>query len=136
MSQLEDLITPRTRKQIEAAIYASAEAQGVPTTHWKPGSVARTFIAGFAVVCAAFSAMIAVIVRAGWRKLSKGKWLDLVAYYVYAQSRRGATFATGVVTITNNSGGVYSYAPGEAVFVNGRSKKRYVNLAAFEVDSN
>lgn len=133
MATLAELTTPLTVDEAKAAIYAAIEAKGTSTTGWKPGAVARTIIAGLAIILAAFSQLQALIAKSGFLELSEGAWLTLVALYVYAVTRDEGSFATGNLTLTNNGGGIYAGAAGGLLFLNPTTKKQYRNTAAFNI---
>jgi phage-related baseplate assembly protein len=129
---LEQLTTPATKAEIEAAIYASLEARGVPTTSWKAGAVVRTLIVGVSIVLGAFSTMQAIIAKSGFLELSSGDWLSAVAKYVYGVERDGGAFAAGNVELDNAGGGVYAGAAGDLVVATAGGKT-YRNTAAFAI---
>lgn len=130
---LEELTTPMTRAEVEAAIYAALAGRGARTTGWKPGSVVRTIIVGVAIVLSALSTLISLLARMGFLELAEGDWLTLVAFYVYGVTRDEGSFATGVVTLNNGAGGVYSGGAGELTFVNSTSGKTYRNTEAYSI---
>lgn len=132
---LDDLITPLTRAEIEAAIYAALEASGASTTSWKSGAVVRTLITGTAIVLAASSQLQAAIAKSGFLALATGDWLTLVAFYVYGVTRDIGSFASGYITLDNTGGGVYSGAIGDLVVTNTTTGKSYRNTAAFSIGS-
>jgi len=141
MATLEELTTPITTDEAQASIYAAIEARGVSTTSWKPGAIARTIIAGVAIVLNAFSELQAYIVKSGFLGLSSGSWLTAVARYVYNVTRNEGTFAAGDVTLDNTGGGVYAPAIGDFIVSNSATGKTYRNteaftLAAFETGKN
>jgi hypothetical protein len=124
---VDDLTTPLTRVQVQASIYQALAALGVRTTNWKPGAVVRTMIVGVSIVLASLSKLQADIARSGFLETSAGKWLTLVARYVYGIERGAATFATGPITLTNTAGGVYSYDADDLTFRNPDTGKTYTN---------
>lgn len=130
---LDELTTPMTRAEVEAAIYAAIAARGARTTGWKPGSVVRTIIVGASIVIAGLSQLQSQIARMGFLELAEGDWLTLVAHYVYGVDRDEGTFATGEVTLNNGAGGVYSGGAGDLLFVNSTSGKTYRNTAAYSI---
>lgn len=131
MATLEELTTPLTKDEIEDAIYAAIEARGVATTSWKPGAIARTIIAGLAIVLAAFSTLQARIAASGFLEKAEGDWLTLVAEFVYGVPRNEGTFASGNVEFNNGAGGVFSPGAGDVIVSNSSTGKTYRNTAAF-----
>jgi len=130
---LDELITPLTRAEIEAAIYAALETKGASTTAWKTGAVVRTLITGFAIVLAASSSLQVAVAKSGFLALATGDWLTLVAQYVYGVARDGGSFASGDVILDNAGGGVYSLGVGDLVVINTATSKTYRNTAAFAI---
>lgn len=133
MATLDELTTPLTKDEIEAAIYAAIEARGVATTSWKPGAIARTIIAGTALVLSAFSILQASIAESGFLEKSTEDWLTLVAYFVYGVERDTGSFASGNCTFDNAGAGVYAPAIGDVIVSNSATGKTYTNTAAFSI---
>ena len=132
---IDDVTTPVTREQVESTIYDVLARVGVSTTSWKSGSPTRTMIAACAAVLAAFSQLMANVARSGFLELSSGEWLTLVAWYVYGVERRAADFASGVLTVTNTGGGIYTVDVGDLIARNGTSGATYRNTAAFTLSA-
>lgn len=128
--ELEDLITPVTRAEVQQSIYEVLGIVGVNTTSWKPGAVVRTLIVAVSAVLASLSDLQAKLARASFLDFSEGQWLTLVARYVYGVERITATFATGEITLTNGGGGVYAFDPDDLIFSNSSTGKTYRNTAA------
>lgn len=131
MATLQELTTPLTKDEIEAAIFAAIEARGVATTSWKPGAVARTIIAGTALVLSAFSILQQRIAESGFLELAVDDWLTLVARFVYGVDRDLGSFASGNCTFDNSGAGVYALTVGGVIVSNSATGKTYTNTAAF-----
>jgi uncharacterized phage protein gp47/JayE len=127
---IDDLTTPLTTDEVKASIYSVLAQVGTATTNWKPGAVVRTLITACAILIAALSRLMASIARSGFIEYASGRWLTLVALYVYGVTRIEATFASGVVTLTNTGGGSFNLDPGDLVVYNPTSGATYVNTAA------
>lgn len=127
---LDDLTTPLTRTEVQAKIYEILGVVGTDTTAWKPGGVVRTVIAAASVVLAAFSALTAQLARMGFLELANGKWLELVAWYVYRVEKEQATHASGEVTLTNAGGGLYELDAGDLILRNPTTNRTYRNAAS------
>src|SRR5690349_21273415 len=97
---LDELVKPMTATEVRESIYRGMGLVGVNTTTWKPGAVVRTMVVVTSIVMSAFSNLIASIARSGFLELAEGRWIDLVAWYVYRVKRPEATFATGNYTLT------------------------------------
>jgi hypothetical protein len=133
MVSLEALITPLTREQAKASIYAVLAAVGVNTTTWKSGAVVRTIIAALAIIVAAFSALVANLARSGFLDYSTGDWLTLLARYVYGVERLTSTQGTGTITLINTGGGVFTLDPGDLVVKHATTNKTYTNTATISL---
>lgn len=133
MATLEELTTPLTKDEIEAAIFAAIEARGVATSSWKPGAIARTIIAAVALILSAFSSLQATIANSGFLELSSGSWLEIVARQVYGVEKIVGTFASGNVTLDNAGAGVFSIAIGDLTVANSTSGKTYKNTATIDI---
>jgi hypothetical protein len=131
MATVDELTTPLTKDEVQAAIYAAIEARGTSTTSWKPGAIARTIIAGVAIVGSAFSRLQADIAKSGFLDLASGPWLTIVAKYIYGVDRDVGSFATGEVVLDNDSGGVHVVGVGDLVVLNSATGKNYRNTEAF-----
>ncbi len=131
MATLDELTTPLTVAEIQQAIFDAIEARGVKTTSWKPGAIARTIIAGVAIILAAFSTLQAAIAKGGFLELSSGDWLTVVARRVFGVERVVGTFAAGNCTLDNAGAGVFVVAVGDSIALNTTSGKTYRNTAAF-----
>jgi phage-related baseplate assembly protein len=102
--QLEELTKDLTAEECKETIYKLLERVGIATSSWLPGSPTRTIIAVFAVLYAWCSYMLAGIASMGFLATARGPWLTLLCRHQYNVERRGATAASGTVTITNTSG--------------------------------
>jgi hypothetical protein len=130
---LEELTRPATRAEVEASIYAAVAGRGASTTTWKPGAVVRAIVTGASIVLAGFSQLQALIASGGFLELATGDWLTLVARYVFGVERLTATFATSVVTVDNEGGGVYAGDADDLVFRNSDTGKTYRNTSSFSI---
>ncbi len=135
MSAVDELTTPLTREEIEAAIYAAIEAYGVSTSGWKPGAVTRTVIAAVSIALASLSTLQAQLARLGFLRLSHGTWLEAVARNVYGVEKIHGTFATGPVTLSNAGGGVFTVDVGDLVVIDSGTGKAYRNIEAFSLNA-
>jgi hypothetical protein len=126
---LDELTKPLSREEVQASIYAVLAKLGVNTTSWKPGAVVRTMIVGASSVFAAYTELMALIARSGFLELSSGEWLTLVAWYVYGVERRGASYASGQLIVSNSGGGLYILEPGDLIALNSKTGATYRNTA-------
>lgn len=130
---IDDVTTPVSRDQVQSSIYAVLARIGVSTTAWKPGSVVRTMIVATSAILAAFSQSMAQIARSGFLELASDDWLSIVAWYVYGIERREAQFATGLLTVTNTGGGLYTFDIGDLIVRNSTTGATYRNTEAFSL---
>lgn len=132
---VDELITPITREEFTASIYDGLAVVGVTTTTWKPGAVTRTLIAILAIILSALSTLIASIARSGYLQLATGLWLRAKAYYDYNEEQQLATFASGVVLVSNSTGGVYELDPYELEVQCTLTGKSFKNTAAIIINA-
>jgi len=133
MATLSELTTPLTTAEVQQAIYDAIEARGVATTSWKPGAIARTIIAGVAIVLSSFSILQARIAESGFLDKAEDDWLTLVARFVYNVERSTGSFASGIVTLDNTGAGVFVVAVGDLTVSNSTTGKAYRNTAGFSL---
>lgn len=126
---IDELITPITADEFKASHYAALASVGVTTTTWKSGAVTRTIIAIVSVCFGAFSTLISNIARSGFLALASGLWARLHARYTYNVEALDADFAAGPVLVSNSSGGIYIYDPGELELAHSVTNARYTNTA-------
>jgi len=131
---LKDLTKPATSAEVQKIIYELLARVGISTTSWFAGSVVRTLVTVVSIVFAACSSLIASIATGGFLELASGRWLDLVAYYVFGVTRNPSTKATGFVTLTNTGGGQFlNVAPGDLVVTSPTTGKSYRNTVMFSL---
>ena len=128
-----DLLEPMSGAQVRATMVTTLKILGVPADQWRPGGTYSTILTVLAYTIAAFLGLMAQGLGAGFLETSSGGWLTLLAYYVYGVTRPGATAATGLYTLVNSGGGVYSYAAHQAVFSNSTTGAQYTNSSSFTV---
>lgn len=130
---ITDLLTSMTSDQVFDQFVANCEALGVPASKWRKGGVARTILRVCAIAFSMFTVLVVAATGSAWLETSSGAWLRLLARSVYGVIAREATFASGVLTLTNAGGGVYTYGAREATFLDTKTKKTYVNSAPFSL---
>lgn len=132
---IDDLTTPMSVDDVRQSIYSIIALTGVDVTNWKPGAIVRTIISAVAIVIAAMSNISALSTKSGFLALSSGDWLTLVAHYVYGVDRILASTASGTLTLTNTSGGVYVVAAGDLIVSSSSTGKLYHNTAGFTLNA-
>lgn len=127
MIPIDQLIKKLSPDEVKASIYNLLKAQKLPVDSWQAGSVVRTIIAVVAQIFSGYTEVAAVVHKSGFLDLAEGVWLTLLARYVYGVQRIEATFANGKVTINNNGGGLYEWAPGDLIVRNPTTNALYAN---------
>lgn len=134
MITIEELLAPVTTEAQLEKFLATLETLGVPARSWREGGSLRTMLWGVAATYAGFSESVLGFVRAGFLETATGGWLTLLAFNVYGVARIEATFATGIVTLTNAGGGVYAILPGELRLISAVTAKAFTNTAAIALN--
>lgn len=129
MITLSDLITPVTEDQFVERFLSTLETIGLRARSWRPGGTYRTILRVVAGTCASFTDEQSKFIRSGFLEFAETSWLTWVAFYVFGVERPEATFATGVVTLTNVGGGDYDFAAGTLRVYNSTTEKAYTNAA-------
>jgi Baseplate J-like protein len=130
MIAISTLLSTVTADQFRSRMVTSLQTLGIPAQSWRKGGVASSILTVVSMVLASLSAGLASILSGFFLPTATGDGLTLLAYYVYGVTRPAATAATGLLTFTNNGGGVFngsSYAPG-LVFFLGENGQTYTNL--------
>jgi hypothetical protein len=125
---IQDLLVPVTAPQARANAVTALVAMGIRADLWRVGGSLSTMLTVVTAAYAQFTILFAQAIASGFLTTATGGWLTLLAFYVYGVTRPVATFATGLLTLTNTLGGVYNYAAGAATFLDSTSKQTYTNL--------
>lgn len=128
MPSLQQLLQPRTRDQVMAALISFLQAKGYPPSDWIEGSVQRTLVELQAAGLADLEALRLEIARGGFLDTATGDYLDLLGQSAYALARKQATFARQTFRLTAQAGfGPYSIQPGQ-LWVGNAAGLRFNNL--------
>lgn len=130
---ISSLLAPITRDQSFANMVSMLVTIGVPADKWIPGGVASSILRVVANTFADASVVVSDAIGAGFIETSAGGWLTVLAKQVYGVDRIPATFADGQLKLVNGGGGTFSFAAGEASFLNPSTKTTYVNVAPFSL---
>jgi len=114
---LSQLVAPLTRDQVLAAMLEVAADLSLPIEAYESGSVGRELLTIIAQAIADSTVTGAAAIGGGLLDYAVGAWLTLLCNQVYGIDRIPATFASGQITLTNNSGTTYNPAAGDLRFV-------------------
>lgn len=124
MADLEDLVVPQTKEEIEQRMLDLAEEQDLPTSNWTLLAWIRTILLIFAEVFADVWYSIAQISNGAVLELATGRWLDRIAGSQYDDARKDPVFNVGTLLLAD--GGVGHSIPVGSVVVESGGLK-YVN---------
>lgn len=138
---LAELLVPRTRDELYAALLASLRAADFPVSDWSTGGVERTELAALATALAdAVSSTIPGIAGGGLVDYAGGlvaggfpSWMPLLGAQLYNLLQLGATKTLGSILLTCAAGaGPYALADRELI-IEFPSGNRYRNVGAATV---
>lgn len=136
MPTVADLVTAKSRDTLFEEGLAVAQAEGLPTTAWQPGSVPRTLLKADATALADLHATQAAIAKGAFLDDATGAWLTLLAASRYLVTRVAAVFNRGYVRVTVASGaGPYTIPAAGLLVSDGARRWRSVNATAITVTS-
>jgi hypothetical protein len=124
---IDQLLTPVTATTVQTRIISMLVDMGIRGDLWPVRDVAFSIVATLSLIVEGFFANFLTAVEAGWLPTAAAGWLRWLALYMYGVTATPATFATGQVTLTNNGGGSFTFAPFEATFQNSTTKATYSN---------
>lgn len=132
---ITDLLNPITADQVNDTFLTTLEVLGIPARSWKQGGTARTILRVVARTYAGFSTLMVFALSGAFLEKAEGGWLVLLAYYVYGVTAIPATFASGSLTLVNTGGGIYTYGPREARFLDPITKVTFTNVDGFTLNA-
>lgn len=133
-----NLFTAETADKILAKGLQIATSIGLPVTSWRTGDPTRSLYKYLAVKLAqtditvanlARSAILSVLVEYAKTDDAARAWLKVVAIEQWGVTVQEATFAAGVLTVTNTGGGYYPVEPNDVTFKNTLTGKTYHNTS-------
>ena len=133
MIPIDQLLTPVTEDQQIADITSTCVSLGVPADQWRKAGAMSVFRRAVSRTYAALTSLLVQAIGGAWLDTAMAGWLKRLALYVYGIVVPQATFATGKLTLTNSLGGIFSYDPGQATFLNPTTKKTFVNVLHFDL---
>ena len=134
MIPITALLVSLTQDQIRAVFVRNLVQLGIRADLWKTGGSLSNMLTVIAATFAGFTQTMVAALSAGFLPTATGAWLVILAYYVYGVVAVPATFATGVVTLTNTGGGIYTFAAGQLILGNANaSGVQYTNSATVTI---
>jgi hypothetical protein len=130
---IQTLLNPVTGPQIRTSWVQTLVTLGIPANQWVPGGVASTMLTIVSNQFASFQNLMVQAIGSGFLTTASGAWLQLLAFYVYGVTVPPATFASGALTLTNSGGGIYSFVPFTASFLNPTTGQVYQNVTAISL---
>ncbi len=133
---ISDLFTPLTAAQFRAKMVAELIVLGIPADKWIAGGVASSLLTVASIMLALTSTLVSTTIKGFFLPTATGDGLKALAFYVYGVDVPDASFATGVVTLTNSGGGIYPYVAGAYFAKNPTTGQTYTNSANFSLGAN
>lgn len=135
---IQQIVTPLTPDQARAAVQNIIIALGIPANQWAAGGRASSLLTGAGNILSMLSGQLANGVAALFLPtavLQSNGVIQLLAQYFYGVIVPQATFASGLVTLTNTSGAIYNVAAGQFTVTNIRTGASYTNPNAFTLNA-
>lgn len=134
---LPELITPVTADTVMSQELAYAQVIGLPATAWQPISIGREILYINASVVASFSeVMQSGVVAGGFIGYANGGWLTFLCHEFQETDRISASFAAGLIRLTNSTGIPVPLNAGDARILNETTEKTYTSTADTTVPAN
>jgi hypothetical protein len=105
------LLTPLTAAQFRSTAVTILQNLGLQPQNWAQGGIASSILTAGCNILASLSSQLANAIAQQWNPTATGGGLQLLAQYFYGVTPPQPTFAIGELTLSNEGGGVYSYAP-------------------------
>lgn len=137
MLTLATLVFQETKATILAKGLSIASSLGLDVDSWGTGDPTRSYYHYLAEILANLEGVVSNYIAAGFLDWAQEKaeetgsteWLVVLAKQVYNVDAVEATFAEGVVTLTNGGGGLYVIEPGDITFKSATNGKTYHNTS-------
>jgi len=124
---LAQLVVAETRTAIYERALSIAQSLGLPVSTWAPGDPTRSLYHLLAATLSNSESVVSDYIAAGFLDYSTGEWLVLLAKQVYGVDAIAATRAVCTATLTNTSGAIYAFDPGDITAKNSTSGATYKN---------
>lgn len=138
MLTLATLVFQESKAAILAKGLSIASSLGLDVDAWGPGDPTRSYYHYFAEILSNLEGVVSNYIAAGFLDWAQEKaeetgstdWLVVLAKQVYNVDAVEATFAEGVVTLTNNAGGFFpDIEAGDLTFKSSITGKTYHNTS-------
>lgn len=134
---IANLLTAPTGASVRASFVSGLTTLGIPAAQWPKGGIASGILTVTSNLFAAVVAgLVTSVLTAPFLPLAVPPWNAILALYVYGVSINPATYASGLVNLTNTSGSIYSRAAGSVIFGNSNTGQQYTNAAPFTLAAN
>lgn len=124
---IDQLFRSLTDEEVLEQFLSILEAAGMPARSWRKAGVARTILRIVAIVYSRVTGLLVGFIRGGFLDTAEGRWLTLLAYFVYGVTRRPASFANGKLKIVNAGSNFFDEPPGTVRVRSPVTKKVYTN---------
>lgn len=119
MISIQDLLSTETAEEIFDYALSVAESAGLAVTSWQTGEPARVMLRFASDILGRLESVVSALVRAQFLEYAdeaSRAWLKQRALDVYGVTVPEATYATGTLTLVNDSGGRYEFKAYELTF--------------------
>ena len=105
-----------TAAQFRSTAVAVLEGLGLTPTRWAQGGIASSTLTVACTTLASLSTQLSNAIAQQWNPTASGGGLQLLSQYFYGITPPQATFASGMLTLVNAGGGVFTFSAGQAIF--------------------
>lgn len=137
MIPLANLLVAPTAASVLATAVSAFTSLGIPAGSWNKRGVAY---GGLVAVSSLFASVIGQLVTsvltAPFLPLAVPPFNAILAQFVYGVIPNVATYATGLVTLTNPTGSIWNKAARTVIFGNSLTQETYTNTVPFSLGAN
>lgn len=130
---MNELLSPLTADEVETTIRAGVVSFGYDPTDWTTSDLFGATIRVAAVIIAGLSRLQAALANSAFLVTASGVWLTISAFLRFGVTRREAVKASGIVTLTNNGGGLFELDARDLI-VSTASGIKFRNVDAFTLN--
>lgn len=137
MTPLASLLTAPTPASVLATAITAFTRLGIPAGYWNKRGTAYGFLVTVTSLYASVvGQLVTSVLTAPFLPLAVPPWNAILALFVYGVKVNPATYATGLVTLTNPGGSLWNRAAGTVVFGNSQTQQTYTNTDPFSLAPN